>query len=255
MTEPDRPRTGGALADRRPVPKASSLLAEDLRADIMRSQLQVGDPYLNEQEIIQRSGMARATVREALRLLEAEGLIVTKRGPHGGTRVAQPNAETATRSIAIMLAMSQAPLGDLFALRRVLECEAAALAAVHATEEQVQQLRELSAYEYAPLPNTMTFHDVLARACGNEFFVVTLDIVHALAGWHTPTEPLTADVLHQAELAHQRIAERIAARDPEGAARAMERHMRGFEEEMAKAGRLGEPVIRAQAWGGGPHHR
>ncbi len=237
----------------RGAPKASSVLAEDLRADIIRSRLREGDPYLSEQDIIARSGMARGTVRETLRLLEADGIIVTRRGPHGGVRIAKPNVSGSTRSIAMMLAMSQSPLRDLFALRRMLEREAAALAAVHATDEQIEQLRALSSYEYAPLGDTMTFHTVLAEACSNDFYAVTLDIVHALAAWHTPQEPITADVLHLAELAHQKIADRIAARDPEGAAAAMDRHIAGFEDEMRKAGRLDEPVIRADAWGAQTH--
>jgi DNA-binding FadR family transcriptional regulator len=88
------------------LPKASDVLADRLRAQILGNQMRPGEPLRSEATLIAETGFSRGTVREALRLLESDGLIEIRRGPHGGIRVAEPDLSQVTRSLALLLTIS-----------------------------------------------------------------------------------------------------------------------------------------------------
>lgn len=228
------------------VPKASTVLADELRTSIVRGRMTEGMPFPSEAEIIAQSHLSRATVREALRLLESEGLITSRRGPGGGLRVGRPDLSSSVQNFAVHLALSEATLGDMFAFRRLVEAEAARLAATHATDEQRDVLRQ--SIESVPLSEVIDFHGLIAEATGNEFFRTILRVVVSLAGWHTPAEGLEDDDLDEARAAHAKVVRRILERDGDGAARAMDRHLEAFEAIVREQGNIEKPVIRASAW-------
>lgn len=230
------------------LPKASTLLANELRSWIVRARLDEGAQFPSEGQIIERSGFSRATVREALRLIEAEGLIVTRRGPGGGVRVGRPDLAATTQSIAVHLAMSDATMGDMFVFRRMVEKEAARLAATHATPEQLLALENYVGEPHGPVGQVVDFHDLIAEATGNEFFRVILKVVVSLAGWHTPDEGLSEQDLQHAQAAHAKVVARIAAADADGAARAMDVHLAAFEELVRARGNIDQQVIRSADW-------
>src|SRR5919107_900384 len=99
MTSTDSARPLIGVRDSRALPKASALLADELRARILGTGLEPGSPLPSEPEIIEQSGLGRASVREALRLLEAQGLVVIRRGSHGGIFVAQPDPSALGRTL------------------------------------------------------------------------------------------------------------------------------------------------------------
>lgn len=230
------------------VPKASSILADELRTTIVRGKLQPGDPFLSEAELIEKHGLSRATVREALRLLESEGLIVSRRGPGGGLRVGRLDLNSTVRTLATHLARSEATLGDMFAFRRLIESESARLAAQNATDEQRARLEASIADDPHPLPEVIDFHDLIAECTGNEFFRIVQKVVVSLASWHTPDEGLDEQDLVYARAAHAKVVRRILERDGDGAARAMDRHLGAFEKMVVESGNIDKPVIRAAAW-------
>lgn len=230
------------------VPKASSILADELRTTIVRGKLRPGDPFLSEAELIEKYGLSRATVREGLRLLEADGLIVSRRGPGGGLRVGRLDLQSTVRTIAMHLARSEATLGDMFTFRRLIESETARLAAENATDEQRALLEAAVAENPHPLPQVIDFHDLIAECTGNEFFRVIQKVVVSLASWHTPDEGLDDHDLDYARAAHAKVVRKILDRDGEGAARAMDRHLEAFESLVVDRGNIDKPVIRASAW-------
>ena len=71
--------------------KVSELLADRLRGQILGQGIKAGEVFSSEPELIARFGLARGTVREALRLLESEGLITIRRGRSGGIEVREPD--------------------------------------------------------------------------------------------------------------------------------------------------------------------
>jgi GntR family transcriptional repressor for pyruvate dehydrogenase complex len=105
------------------VPKAAELVAEALRARILRRQLLPGDRLPAESALMEQFGVSRPTLREALRLLEAQELLEVRRGARGGGVVRQPSTRPAIEAITLWLLLSQPEV------TRVPEDQLAAIAA------------------------------------------------------------------------------------------------------------------------------
>src|SRR4051812_10149998 len=95
------------------VPKAAELVAERVRRQIVEGEL-LGDQMLpSESALIAQHGVSRPTIREAVRILEAEGLIFMQRGRGGGARVIAPNGVAATAQLGLMLEYLHVPFSEL----------------------------------------------------------------------------------------------------------------------------------------------
>jgi DNA-binding FadR family transcriptional regulator len=91
--------------------------------------------------------VSRPTLREALRLLEAQDLISVRRGSHRGPVVSLPDASVTARAVAIQLQLRGATLADVYQFRMIYEPTAARMAAENATPEGVEALRGIVAEE------------------------------------------------------------------------------------------------------------
>ncbi len=239
---------GAPLAQPR-LPKASDVLAGELRHQILSNRMEAGARLPSESELIEQSGFSRATVREALRLLEADGLITIRRGPKGGITVSHPDLRQVTRSLAIVLTRSDAQLGDLFVLRCLLEPPAAALAAHDATPEQRAELTNAAATDPG-LGHAVDFHHRLAVATGNPLLQMLISVLNDILDLHAAEERLSSADLAAASRHHRAIAAAIAAGQAEEASQEMDRHIGRFARALSRQGRLGEPIIPRRAPGG-----
>jgi DNA-binding FadR family transcriptional regulator len=111
------------------VPKAAELVAEHLRKQIVRGELQQDDALPSENALMETFGVSRPTLREAYRILESEGLIIVRRGAQGGARVQIPSMEVAARYAGLVLQHRGATLADVFAARVIVEAPAAGIVA------------------------------------------------------------------------------------------------------------------------------
>src|SRR4051794_2911660 len=96
------------------VPKAAELVASDLRRQIIRRTLSAGDALPNETALMEVYDVSRPTLREALRILESEGLVSVKRGAHGGARVHLPDVSIAAKYAALLLQVRGTTIADVF---------------------------------------------------------------------------------------------------------------------------------------------
>lgn len=230
-------------------PKASELVAEDLRAHILGNALPEGAPLPSEAELIARLGVSRATVREGLRLLAADGLIAVKRGPRGGIEVRHPNAAHVSRSLATTVALEGVSLYELFDFRLVIEPPAAATAATRPkTEEQARRLIAAAKEPDAAVTERVDFHVLVAELSGNKLLHIVLAALHDVLEIHVESESLTPDDVRQTGRAHERIAKAIVDGDAERAEASMRRHLQRFRDRMKEAHRLDGPVIPASSW-------
>jgi GntR family transcriptional regulator, transcriptional repressor for pyruvate dehydrogenase complex len=78
------------------VPKASDVLANDLRERILRGEFPAGTSLPPERDMVAQAQMSRTTVREALRILQVQGLIRIKTGRSGGAYVQRPGGDSGT---------------------------------------------------------------------------------------------------------------------------------------------------------------
>ncbi|MDE4096764.1 MULTISPECIES: FadR/GntR family transcriptional regulator [Rhodobacterales] len=119
-------------------------VAEEIKQWVVERDLKKGDKLPNESAMIEEFGVSKGTVREALRILEAQGLIVTKTGPGGGSMVGEVSAERARSLLANYFYFQDLSVADIYQMRRALEPELAASLAGKLSEAQLAELQELA---------------------------------------------------------------------------------------------------------------
>jgi GntR family transcriptional repressor for pyruvate dehydrogenase complex len=172
-------------------PPAYQLLADELREDITSGRLQPGERLPPEPELCVRTGVSRSTVREALRLLASQHLIVTTRGVTGGSFVSHPDAEQLSEALSTGLnLLTKAAVGfaDLLEVRAALEIPAAALAATRRTDAHLAEIRaalfdpDLDDFDVM-LQAHAAFHGAVAKATCNPLYeLVTRPLYHVSYG-------------------------------------------------------------------------
>ncbi len=100
-----------------PSPKASIAIAAALRSRIARGALGPGDPLPVEDELTAELGCSKPVVREALRILETEGLVEVRRGVGGGARVRHPSISDAAKTMGVYLQIGDVPVLDVWTAR------------------------------------------------------------------------------------------------------------------------------------------
>ena len=145
------------------IPKGSELLAQQIREAILGGRLSEGEMLPSEKELMSQVGVSRATVREGLRLLEAEGLITTRPGRGGGATVQHPTPGGHTRSLAMLLQFAGSTLDELFEAWRALVPVCGRLAAAHVTPDQIATLREHLRLMEEKLHDSREFIDLEVR--------------------------------------------------------------------------------------------
>src|SRR5215211_7468616 len=95
-------------------------IADDIRGLIVSGELTEGDSLGHEPDLVARFGVSRPSLREALRILEAEGLVTVVRGVRGGVVVHEPDERITARTAALVLQARNVPLADVFEARSLL---------------------------------------------------------------------------------------------------------------------------------------
>jgi GntR family transcriptional repressor for pyruvate dehydrogenase complex len=207
-------------------------------ADEIRSgRLKAGDPMPSERDLMQRFGVGRPAIREALLSLRQKGLVRIGAGER--TRVAKPTLEAVVEGISgpvsLMLATPEG-VRNLQHARRFLECALARDAAKHATPEQIAVLRERLEANRAAIGDPaafertdVEFHYELALIGGNPIFA---SLHQATVGWlmqQRTVSLMQPGALRAAYRYHERVFTAIAAHDPDGAEAEMEQHLGSVE--------------------------
>jgi GntR family transcriptional regulator, transcriptional repressor for pyruvate dehydrogenase complex len=122
------------------VQKVGEVVAARIRKQIATGALPVGHQLPREEELTATFGIARTTLREALRVLESQGLLEIKRGRGGGGIVTMPRLDNLSQSFALALQMQQTTLGDLDEARMMIEPPLAARLATQHTDEDLEVL-------------------------------------------------------------------------------------------------------------------
>src|SRR3954466_7639270 len=178
VTDPAQPSTPPIQFVELEAKKLSTLLADSITETILRDGLQPGSRFPPEREMREQFGVGRGTLREAMRVLEAEGLITVRSGPHGGPVVAQPDAVRLARLLILLLISWGTTLRSVYDVRILLEPLAAGGAAESATAEQIEELHaSVAALEaviedqHAVIEENQRFPRLLAEASGNPVLV------------------------------------------------------------------------------------
>ena len=232
---------GGRMA---PVGRAATMSAqivEEVREALFERRLKPGDFLGTEMDLAQRSGVSRIVARDALRTLEALGVVEIKVGSGGGARIARGNPRRFAEALAVQLDLAGVGVAEIMDAQRAIECLAAELAAERATPEDHARLRALLEDAAGKLGDmdaftraSLDFHLAIAEASHNP--VVTVQLVSLQhVSWPRRNRTLTRPVAQRILAAHRELADAIEARDAAAARELMDRHVR-----MIRARRVAE---------------
>lgn len=217
------------------VPKASDVLASELRERILSGEYPEGTLLPSERELVVQTRMSRTTVREALRILEIQSLIRIKAGRAGGAFVQRPGEESVANSLELLIRGRQLRLASVHETREAIEPSCARLAAVHRTAEDLRRLDAANETMRAPggvddfLQANVAWHVAVATAGHNEILSGIMLALSRAIYTTTNTEGFLNDEVRSATLrAHRSVSLAIRDRDPEAAVRRMNRHVHTY---------------------------
>lgn len=216
-------------------------VAAQLREAILSGQLAAGEPMPAERDLCERFGVSRPTVREALRELQAQSLVVAA-GPTAPLRVARAEAVSSgplRDALVHLVRLGGVALGDLVELRCALESAAAARAAERGAGPGLDEARAalaemraagggLEAFERADV----RFHVALVGASGNEALHLVMLAVrdsmgaHLLGALRAARDPAAA--VERLAHEHAEILAAVERGDGDAAARLAREHVEGF---------------------------
>jgi len=152
-------------------------VAEAIKSWVVANGWSPGHRLPSETALIERFGMAKGTIREAIRILEAQGLVKSRTGPGGGVFVHSVSEERATALLGNYFYFQNLTIDDVYQIRAVLEPELAASLAGQLSERQLLALEDVmtSYREPAGTPEeeraqhlaSLRFHALLAEMSGN----------------------------------------------------------------------------------------
>ena len=163
-------------------------IADELRALIVAGELSEGESLGLEPQLVERFGVSRPSLREALRILEAEGLITVVRGVRGGVIAHEPDERQTARTAAMVLQARNVALADVFEARALLEPLAAkAIASMRRRRPIVAELRGLIAQEEETVADpeafgvaNAAFHERLVALAGNQTLSIVAEMLNEI---------------------------------------------------------------------------
>jgi GntR family transcriptional regulator, transcriptional repressor for pyruvate dehydrogenase complex len=221
--------------------KISEEIVEQIRNLISLGELKPGDRVPSERDLAAMLGVSRPSVREAIMVLEAMGLIESRQG--GGTFVRSLTEVSMADPLSSMVEKNPHLLHALVEVRMGLESWSAYLAASRATDAEIAQMKELvdemerqAARGGWDADVDSRFHYAITAATHNTLQLHVLNTVHSL--FHATIQVALmefyrregyVEILHNQ---HRAILDAITRRDPEGARQAMTAHLALVEEKM-----------------------
>jgi GntR family transcriptional regulator, transcriptional repressor for pyruvate dehydrogenase complex len=216
------------------------VIVEQLEEALRRGELQPGD-RLVERELAEAFGVSRASVREAIRVLEALGLATIPRGPGGAYLRGEP-ADTYTQLMRLHMALGQYRAQSVVELRALMESWVISQLAADPDEELLATLQQtvdlMSETDVTPdafFPLDIAFHETLVEAYDNELIRLTLQgcrrVIHeamsiglTTGGWDDVRTCLAAE--------HQELVDLIRAGERDAAAEAIRTHIEKWAEAL-----------------------
>ncbi|MGO2660391.1 FadR/GntR family transcriptional regulator [Mycetocola reblochoni] len=225
-------------------PSLVSTVADALLERVVSGELPAGSELPSEAELATAHGVSRVTMREALKRLQAQGVVGASQGRRGVVRPRQDwNDLDAILLAAVRTDGSDAASAsrELVELRAVIESGAAALAAGHRTGEDLDELDRLTgrmrdahaAGDVAGFVSAdIDFHDVILRASGNRFLTVVFAPLGRLLEQKRAQTSAVAEIRVNAIAMHEAVAAALRSGDSERSRLAMAAHLRQTADDL-----------------------
>lgn len=246
-------------------PRVAEIVASRLRDDILSGRLKEGDVLPSQEALFGEFGVSPPALREAIHLLETDGLISVRRGNVGGAVVHLPSAGRTAQMIGMVLQARESTPADVSGALMHLEPICAGMCAAredrmtevvpHLEAEirlQTDQLDDAEQY----VPNARRFHEALVSRCGNEPMILligSLELiwsVHESAVW-TDEATMKPGTMRAALRDHRRIVDAIAEGNRSRAVRRAQGHLTAARRHTLAFG--ADKVIEAKLISAGDH--
>jgi GntR family transcriptional repressor for pyruvate dehydrogenase complex len=216
-------------------PKAALLVAQRVIRDVVRNGTQPGDLLPPERVMLETYETGRGTLREALRLLEFQGVIALKPGPGGGPILLNPAASHLASTLQLLMQLNHATYRSIVEVRTAMEPMTSQLAAGRISDESldelrltVDQMRDYMDDRDLFLESNKRFHDVIAWSSGNVLFSYIVDSLldildGTVIGIDYPRHRRVAILK-----AHEEIYAALARRDPLASLERMREHIEAY---------------------------
>jgi GntR family transcriptional regulator, transcriptional repressor for pyruvate dehydrogenase complex len=216
--------------------KTSVIIAEAIVEDIFQRRILPGTVLATEAQLMVTYGAGRATIREALRLLEAQGVLSIRPGPAGGAVVQRPALGHIAQLLSVLLSLNSGSLHEVIDARLVLEPALASRAAANATETQCQALRDsvrrqVEVIDTEPqfLEENDFFHALLSEAAGNRALYAFQAALSRIAVGQQVGVRYDRAARDATVESHRRITDAVCKHQEVRAALYMTKHMQALE--------------------------
>ncbi|MGN1141977.1 MAG: FadR/GntR family transcriptional regulator [Oliverpabstia sp.] len=222
-----------STARKRNIDQLLNRLTMYFAEQIFEKKLKKGDKIESDRELAARLGVGRSAIREALKVLDVLGMIDIR--PGQGTYISNNETNFFVIPLSWSLFLNGNQTDSIIEVRNLLEVKAAYLAAGNKSEENMNRLYEVShnihnaymAQDYKAFLNSdLEFHICIAECSGNPVIYSMIQTISNLMRHVSGTGMVDADQLRAIYDEHQKIYGLILASDADGAAKAMEEHLK-----------------------------
>jgi len=199
---------------------------------VIENNLQPGSSFGTEAELLEQVDVSRPTLREGLRILEAQGVLKLRPGPRGGIFVARPKVDVIAHSMSVYLRLNDVPFVEVLKARIAIEPTLVHGAALNGNETHFEQMaatikamEDPACSDQVIYEENRKFHSAIANASANpvlEAFWMTISI---LASGEANGFKYSKTNRKHIIAAHKRILEACRKRDPDLASCAMTEHL------------------------------
>jgi GntR family transcriptional repressor for pyruvate dehydrogenase complex len=229
-----------AMSDFTPVNtgRISAEIVDQIKSAIRDGRLGPGDQLPAERELTKQLGVSRVSVRDALRMLEAHGLIEVKVGARGGAFVTTPEPSLVSEGFADMLRMSDVTPADVTEMRLVFELAMLPLAVERATEADLDELAAIcdaSEAEGYTVVRSAEFHTRLAQCTHNDALGLFAQSFHQpLLRSLQVAKSVAPEMGGEGTIEHRELIEAMRERDVARAVTIMSAHLGRTAERIAR---------------------
>jgi DNA-binding FadR family transcriptional regulator len=222
--------------------RVSQVIVDQVRVLMHEGRLKPGDRLPSERDLCERFGVSRVTVREALRVLEASGLVEIRVGARGGAFVTTPSSARVGEGLADLLKLSPLTASEVTEARMVFELGIVPIVVERATADDIAALKEICARQQAALKDdsySMTlsaeFHVRIAACTHNAAIEMLVQSFHGPLLMSLREAQIAAPLMgHRGNKEHRGIVEAIERRDVSAASTIMRVHLQRTANRVAR---------------------
>ena len=220
--------------------RVSEEVSEQLKHSILSGQFKPGDRLPSERDLADEFQVSRVAIREALRILQKSGFIITRQGVLGGTFITDLSFQQLADAFLDLFLAEKISVPELNQVRLMIEPEMSRIAAEKVTPAYAKILQEALEAEEIPsasldddLERKTAIHFILAEMCGNRLFEALIRSLLFLTRRVVKAVGPDFHNMHPAGL-HRPIVEAVVAGNSKKAALAMQKHAIEFGQTMIK---------------------